>query len=167
MLNSKSLSLRTSVFTARAEALLTLALMAALILLFTAHAKAESTRHTRTSTTTTVESDDDGQDYAPPANAAVPPAPTAPAPAEWAETEMSQTFGSKATTGMAGCKTEVLSKDVIKDLKRECSTWVKEQKKDLGKNYLGNTCEDSCDDCGMNLVRCKITGTIRYRKFSN
>lgn len=155
----------------RIESLLLLLAMIALVMIFTVRiAHAETTRHTRTTTTTTVESDDDGQDagYAPPADAIPAPKNMKPpgAPA-MTETTMSQVFGSKAVTGMAGCKTEALSKDVIKDLKKECAAWVKEQKADLGKNYLGNTCEDSCDDCDMSLVRCKVTGTIRYRKSSN
>lgn len=165
MVNSKSLDLRSPLFILRVEALITLLAMAMLIVMFTARvAHAETNRHTRTSTTTTVESDDDGTDYAPSANAAIPPPTNAPATALFTETQMSQTFGAKSLSGMAGCKTDALSKDVIKDLKRDCASWVKEQKKDLGKNYLGNTCEDSCDDCGMSLVRCKVTGTIRYRK---
>jgi|GEM_PF-2870731 len=151
----------------RIESLLLLLAMVALVMIFTVRsAQAETSRHTRTTTTTTVESDDDGsEEYAPPADAV--PAPKnmkAPKAGGFIDATMSQTFGSKATTGMAGCKTEALSKDVVKDLKRECADWVKEQKSDLGKNYLGNTCEESCDDCGMSLVRCKVTGTIRYRR---
>lgn len=149
----------------RFESLLVLILMIALVSFFTAHlAKAETTRHTRTTTTTTVESDDDGGDYPAPADAVPAPKNMKPPKAGFVDAELTQTFGSTATTGTAGCKTEALSKSVIKDLKRECADWAKEQKSDLGKNYLGNTCEDSCDDCGMSLVRCKVTGTVRYRR---
>jgi hypothetical protein len=171
MVNSKSLYSRMRFFAFRAEGLLAvlviLLAMSPLAVLCTGRvALAETTRHTRTSTTTTVDSDDEGPDVTSPVSPAVPPPANQPPPRDFYETQMSQTFGSKSTTGMAGCKTEALSKDVIKDLKRECATWVKEQKKDLGKNYLGNTCEDVCDDCDMSLVRCKVTGTIRYRKNS-
>lgn len=160
----------------RREGLIVLLMMTLLLILLTARlAKAETTRHTRTSTTTTTttDSDDDGEGYAPPPGAAIPPPnfpppgvanPNPPAKPGFVESQMTQTFGSKATSGMAGCKTEALSKGVIKDLKAECAAWVKEQKTDLGKNYLGNTCEDSCDDCDMSLVRCHVTGTVRYRK---
>jgi hypothetical protein len=127
-------------------------------------AKAETTRHTKTTTTTTVESDDDGAGYAPPEDAIPAPRDAKPPVAPSIESTLTQTFGSTATSGTAGCKTEALSKAVVKDLKRECSAWVKEQKADLGKSYRGNTCEDSCEDCGMSLVRCKVTGTIRYTK---
>jgi hypothetical protein len=142
---------------------LRLSILAALLLVTAQLASAETTKHTRTTTTTTVESDDEA--FAPPADAIPAPRNAKPPGAgAFIDATLSQTFGSTATSGTAGCKTEALSKSVVKDLKRECAAWVKEQKADIGKNYLGNTCEDTCDDCGMSLLRCKVTGTVRYRK---
>lgn len=147
-------------------------LVSVMTLAILSQAHAETTRHTRTTTTTTIESDDDvpaidapaETGYAPPADALPAPKNAKPPVGAFMDAELTQTFGSTATTGMSGCKTEALSKGIVQDLKRECSSWAKEQKADLGSSYLGNTCEDSCDDCGMTLVRCKVTGTVRYRK---
>ncbi len=107
MVKAKILNFRNSLFLLHVEALLILLVMAFLVVAVTARsARAETTRHTRSSTTTTVESDDEGLDNTAPANAAVPLPANQPPPREFYEAQMSQTFGSKSVTGMAGCKTE-------------------------------------------------------------
>lgn len=83
---------------------------------------------------------------------------------ETRETESSVTakFGSKATSGTTGCKTEDLAKSVIKDLKADCNAWVKDQKAELKGRFLTSICEESCEDCGMSLKRCSVNGTVKY-----
>lgn len=71
-------------------------------------------------------------------------------------------FGSRGQSGLAGCKTEDLSKTVVKDLKSDCSAWLKDQKTDLKSKYLSGSCEDQCEDCGMSLRRCHVVGTMHY-----
>lgn len=72
-------------------------------------------------------------------------------------------FGvSSGQSGLSGCKTEALSKNVIKDLKADCLAWVKDQKADLKTRFLTSSCEESCEDCGMSLRRCFVTGTVKY-----
>lgn len=146
----------------RTELLLTLAVMGAVIIVQTANAesKTRSSKSTTTITTQTTESDEplDESNSAPAQNA---PA-AAPAPVE--EGKMTTTFGSKATTGTAGCKTHEQSEDVIRQLKTQCNNWLKERKAELKNKYNVGTCEDECNDCGMSLQRCTVTGTVFYKK---
>ncbi|HVK61898.1 MAG TPA: hypothetical protein VM432_10125 [Bdellovibrionales bacterium] len=78
------------------------------------------------------------------------------------ETEMTATFGSTSTSGLNGCKTEELSKDVIKELKSDCNAWVKDQKADLKDRFRTSKCEEKCSDCAASLRRCNVLGTVRY-----
>lgn len=78
--------------------------------------------------------------------------------------EITTVFGSTATTGLAGCKTEELSKTTVRDLKSDCSAWMKDQKAQLKDKYLTGTCEEQCSDCSMGLRRCSVKGSVRYSK---
>ena len=72
-------------------------------------------------------------------------------------------FGAKpGQSGTSGCKTEDLSKDVIKDLKSDCNAWVKDQKAELKSRFLTSSCEEACEDCGMSLKRCAVNGSVKY-----
>lgn len=89
------------------------------------------------------------------------PASTGPVTEE-VEKVKTATFGSRSQSGMAGCKTEELLKDAIKDLKADCGAWVKDQKAELKSRFLTSSCEEICDDCGTGLRRCHVLGTISY-----
>lgn len=141
----------------KTDLLLTLALG---LVLSTAQAETVVKRTHKSKMTTTVEStelsDPDGE--------GVGEILTTSTTNEISESEISTVFGSQAMTGLAGCKTEELSRPVLKGLRSDCQAWIKDQRSDLGKRYLTSTCEDSCSDCGMSLQRCTVTGTIRYHK---
>lgn len=113
-----------------------------------------------TITTTTTVSEDEVVPDTEPNNQNMPSTPK-PGTIE-RESEMSATFGSKSATGMSGCKTEALSKNVIKELQSDCSAWMKDRKADLKDRFLTGTCNESCEDCGMGLKRCNVTGSVRY-----
>ncbi len=116
----------------------------------------KKTTATTTITTTTVESDGvEDEEPAPATTAAVAD-----------DSEITTTFGSTATTGLAGCKTEELTKNVIRDLKSDCGAWLKDQKSQLKDKYVTGTCEEHCSDCQMSLRRCSVTGSVRYSKAS-
>jgi hypothetical protein len=120
-------------------------------------AHAETSKHVRKSTTTVTTSESDGED----ASGDIASDPTKAA-GETTEKEMKATFGSKAQSGLAGCKTEELRKSAVKDLKGDCNAWIKDQKADLKARYLNSSCEEKCEDCGMALQRCYVSGTIHY-----
>lgn len=107
----------------------------------------------QTITTTVIESDSESDEITSPSS-----------PSFNGESSLSQLFGSKATSGTTGCKIEALTTEVTRQLKAECESWIKEQKKDLKDRYRASTCEASCNDCGMSLQRCTVQGTIRYAK---
>lgn len=92
------------------------------------------------------------------------PAPTDSPTQVTDDNELTTVFGSTATTGLAGCKTEELTKSVIRDLKSDCSAWMKDQKSQLKDKYLTGTCEEQCSDCQMGLRRCSVKGSVRYSK---
>jgi hypothetical protein len=134
-----------------------LALLMILGLVFAAPARAETVRRVRKTTTTVItkesEGDQDGDVVAPIAD---------PVSAEPKESVKTATFGSKGQSGTAGCKTDDLAKSAVKDLKTDCSAWVKDQKSELKGKFLTSSCDESCDDCGMSLRRCSVTGAIHY-----
>jgi hypothetical protein len=78
------------------------------------------------------------------------------------ESEITAKFGSRATSGMSGCKTDDLSQKLVRELKSDCSAWLKDRKAELKGKYLTGSCEESCDDCGMHLQRCSVNGAVRY-----
>jgi hypothetical protein len=125
------------------------------MLSFSYGAHAETSKRVRKSTTTVIssESESDGEDLSADVTKPI---------GEPTEKEMSAVFGSKSQTGMAGCKTEELRKSAVKDLKGDCNAWIKDQKADLKSRYLNSSCEEKCEDCGMSLQRCFVTGTIHY-----
>ena len=132
-----------------------------LIVLMTAFAisvpaYSESKTTVKKTTVTSVETESDG---------AAAPEQSEPSGGNNIERESSITaqFGSKGGTGTTGCKTEDLSKSVIKDLKADCNAWVKDQKAELKTRFLTSSCQESCEDCTMNLKRCSVTGTVRYQ----
>lgn len=166
------LSVRTSYFVLHPEYLVTLLVMALLIVAFTASvADAQtttapgqtttttSTKRVRKSTTTITTVDEDGDDIA-----FDPVSTSTSTTTEVQEGEVTTTFGSKATSGTAGCKTEELNKAVVRDLKSDCKAWVKDQRADLKGKFHTSTCEEQCSDCGMSLQRCNVVGSIKYRK---
>lgn len=114
------------------------------------------TRQVRKRTTTVTEVESEGEDETTEDPSATPTPVT--------ESEITTKFGSKATTGTAGCKTEELAKGVVRDLKSDCAAWLKDQKSQLKGRYLTGTCEEDCNDCGMSLQRCNVNGTVRYSK---
>jgi hypothetical protein len=109
--------------------------------------------HTTTTSTTTSESDNP-----------IPPQGVG-APAHTTQDFlMSKTFGSKATSGLSGCKTEEASKDVLKDLNTQCMAWMNDKHAEMKEKYVTGTCEESCSDCGMSMQRCSMKGVIHYAK---
>ena len=78
------------------------------------------------------------------------------------EKTMTAKFGSRSTSGMAGCKTEDTVQKTIRELKGDCNAWLKDRKAELKGKYLTGSCDESCDDCGMNLQRCNVNGTVHY-----
>lgn len=125
----------------------TLVLIVSLISIFSV-AQAEITRKR---TTTVTEKEENIQEDESPTNAELPK-----------ESEITAKFGSKATSGMSGCKTEELSQKLVRDLKSDCSAWLKDRKAELKGKYLTGSCDESCDDCGMHLQRCSVNGVVRY-----
>ena len=140
--------------------LIVLALTLASFLGLSSIAAAETTRTVRKKQTTVTEVETEGEDEAP--NSTETQAPPSSAGAQ--ESELTTKFGSKATTGMAGCKTEELAKGVVRDLKADCGAWIKDQKTHLKSHFLTGTCEEECNECGMSLQRCTVNGTVRYTK---
>lgn len=122
----------------------------------TSKSKTTKTTTTTTITTTTTKGE---TDEVPPASAEMTPAPTATQ-----DFVITSTFGSKATSGTAGCKTHALAQDVVKKLKAECTGWMNERKAELKSKYQTGTCEEDCTDCGMSLQRCTVTGAVHYSK---
>ena len=78
------------------------------------------------------------------------------------ESEITAKFGSKAVSGMSGCKTEDLAAKLVRELKSDCGAWLKDRKTELKGKFLTGSCEESCDDCGMHLQRCSVNGSVRY-----
>lgn len=70
----------------------------------------------------------------------------------------------RSTFGPTACKTSDLARDLIRDLKAECSSWLKERKADLGTKYQTGTCSEECTDCTMGLKRCSVNGVAHYAK---
>lgn len=66
--------------------------------------------------------------------------------------------------GPTACKTQDLAKELVRDLKAECQTWLKERKSDLGTKYQTGTCSEQCSDCTMGLKRCSVAGEAHYAK---
>ncbi len=168
-MRSQRLMVRTPFFTVLPEYLIVLLMMAFLILAFTATASAApaegqttttTSKRVRKSTTTITTVHEEGDDVV----ADVPTSTTTSTASTVEEGEVTTTFGSKATTGTAGCKTEELNKAVIRDLKSDCKAWVKDQRADLKGKFNTSKCEEACTDCGTSLQRCTVTGTVKYRK---
>jgi len=185
-------ALRTSHFELRTELLLTLIVMALLILAQTARAEsfevctganatwnclaqnetkpaaasaptsAAGTTTTTTVTTTTTSGPAPAVPAAPAAANATVRA-EAPKPLE-NDFIITTTFGSKATSGTAGCKTAALVENTVRDLKVQCNNWLKERKTELKNKFHTGTCQETCSDCGMSLQRCNVTGTVHYSK---
>lgn len=168
-MKSQRLAVRTPYFTLPFEYIAVLLMMALLIVAFTAQAAeaqpgqtttTTTSKRVRKSTTTITTVDEDGDDV--PTTSPVSTTTSTESTVE--EGEVTTSFGSKATTGTAGCKTEELNKAVVRDLKSDCKAWVKDQRADLKGRFNTSTCEESCTDCGMSLQRCNVIGTVRYRK---
>lgn len=70
----------------------------------------------------------------------------------------------RSTFGPTACKTQDLAKELIRDLKQECNSWLKERKTDLGSKYQTGTCSEDCSDCTMGLKRCSVQGEAHYAK---
>jgi hypothetical protein len=73
-------------------------------------------------------------------------------------------FLVNSTFGPSQCKTQDLAKEITKDLKTECTTWIKERKDDLGPKYLTGSCSEQCEDCTMGLKRCSVKGVVHYTR---
>ena len=73
-------------------------------------------------------------------------------------------FTVHSTFGPTACKTQELAKEMVRDLKTECNSWLKERKADLGSKYQTGTCNEECTDCTMGLKRCSINGVAHYAK---
>ena len=70
----------------------------------------------------------------------------------------------RSTFGPTACKTHDLARELIRDLKTECNTWLKERKSDLGTKYQTGTCSEECTECTMGLKRCSVNGEAHYAK---
>ena len=119
---------------------------------FAPHSQAASgnVRTSKTTiTTSTQESEDD---------------PTANTDSEQSDFIVQKVFGSKSQSGTNGCKTEAKVEQVKADLEKQCHVWQDRQKTSLGSKYQTGTCNDECDDCGMSLQRCRVTGVVHYVK---
>lgn len=73
-------------------------------------------------------------------------------------------FMVESEFGPTACKTSDLARELVKDLKGECQTWMKERKADLGSKYQTGTCSEKCSDCTMGLKRCSVAGVVHYAK---
>jgi hypothetical protein len=73
-----------------------------------------------------------------------------------------ETFGSRSASGMAGCKTDDRAKDAITGLKSDCNAWIKDRRSELKDRFVTGTCSEKCDDCGMSMQRCAVTGRVHY-----
>ena len=73
-----------------------------------------------------------------------------------------ETFGSRSGSGMTGCKTEDRANDTIKGLKSDCNAWIKDRKAELKDKFVTASCKEKCDDCGMSMQRCAVTGIVHY-----
>jgi hypothetical protein len=133
----------------RIEMLIVLFIMTIVIIAQTSAAETATQTQKTTITTTTTEGE----------NPAVTPTPESSK-----DFLVTKTFGSKAQSGTTGCKTEELSQQIVRDLESQCNVWIKKQKGELKKKYQTGTCEESCNDCGMSLKRCNVTGTVHYAK---
>lgn len=153
-------ALRPSALDLRTQLMLILVLLAVLVSFHAARAEDrlfDEDDDTTTTTTTTVTTKTVKKGAA---------AQATPVPAESKTVDdfiMTSTFGSLTGTGTAGCKTDVLSKDVVKELKGDCKDWLNERKAELKGKYQTGTCQEECADCGMGLKRCAVNGTIHYR----
>lgn len=72
-------------------------------------------------------------------------------------------FGATGGTGLAGCKTEELLKGLLKELKDDCSAWIKDRKADLKDKFLTGSCEEKCESCNRGLRRCHVEGLVHYK----
>jgi hypothetical protein len=70
----------------------------------------------------------------------------------------------RSTFGPTACKTQDLARELVRDLKTECNSWLKERKADLGSKYQTGTCGEECTDCTMGLKRCSVNGVAHYAK---
>lgn len=73
-------------------------------------------------------------------------------------------FAITSSYGPSQCKTGASLKEAIKDLKEECSSWLKERKSDLKEKHLTGTCNEECTDCGSGLKKCTIRGIVHYSR---
>jgi hypothetical protein len=146
----------------RLQLLLVLALLIAVLAFETAHAEeaVEESLNDGTITTTTNTVTTKTVKRGAPAATATPDENKAAKPEDFIVTS---TFGSLTGQGMHGCKSEALSKDAVKELKTECSAWMKERKAELKAKYQTGTCQEECNDCGMGLKRCAVNGVVHYR----
>ena len=69
-----------------------------------------------------------------------------------------------STFGPTACKTQDLARELVRDLKTECNSWLKERKADLGSKYQTGTCGEECTDCTMGLKKCSVNGVAHYSK---
>jgi hypothetical protein len=92
------------------------------------------------------------------------PAPKSGASAESqnGEKTIEETFGPQSGSGTSDCKTADLAKSSIAGFKNDCNAWIKERKSDLKDHFLTGACKEKCDDCGMSLKRCSVTGSVHY-----
>jgi hypothetical protein len=118
----------------------------------TARAEQILKRKVVTSTTTTEINDPDSE-----SDKTITP-DTAP------DLEMTASFGSTATSGLSGCKTDDLSKNMVKELKSDCNAWLKDQKTDLKTKYRVGACEEKCSVCQPGLQRCNVVGKVHYAR---
>ncbi len=151
---SSRLSQRNRVFEIRWELILILATMGLIMFALSRTARAETEKPTvRKHTTIITEKTEDVSEEEESSSASAE---------ALKERVLTAKFGSKAKSGMAGCKTEELSQKIIRELKGDCNAWLKDRKSELKGKYLSGSCEESCDDCGMNLQRCNVEGSVRY-----
>ena len=98
-----------------------------------------------------------------PGTSATPlPKSDASADSKSGEKTVEETFGPPSGSGTSDCKTAEIATSSLAGFKNECNAWIKERKTDLKDHFLTGACKEKCDECGMTLKRCSVTGSVHY-----
>jgi hypothetical protein len=61
------------------------------------------------------------------------------------------------------CLTARALEDSKAKQKKDCQSWLNEQKKELGSKYVAGSCKSECLPCNEGAQKCSSTGEARYR----
>lgn len=67
------------------------------------------------------------------------------------------------TFGPSDCAAVKKLEDDKATQKKECQSWMAEQKRELGSRYITGSCKLNCSPCESNQSRCSTVGEIRFR----